>query len=88
MYLLGKEDEPAVAEVLRQFYERSVRFSKQWIVTGQRHGVIPESVDADRMAELFVVLALGLRARASIPNAARAFTAEHFAMFVSGSLRG
>jgi AcrR family transcriptional regulator len=36
-YLLGKEDQPAVAEVLRQFYEQSVSFSKQWIVTGQQH---------------------------------------------------
>ncbi|WP_219838054.1 TetR/AcrR family transcriptional regulator [Paenibacillus sp. R14(2021)] len=87
MYLLGKEDEPAVAEVLQQFYERSVQFSRHWIVTGQQHGVIADAVDADKMAELFVVLALGLRTRSSIPNTAPTFTAQDFTAFVSGSLR-
>ncbi|MFC4808919.1 TetR/AcrR family transcriptional regulator [Paenibacillus sp. GCM10023250] len=88
MYLLGKEDDPVVADVLRQYYERSVRFSRQWIETGQRHGAIPASVDAAQTAELFVLLSLGLRARTSIPGAGKAFRAGHFASFVSGSLRG
>ena len=35
IYLLGKEDQPAVAEALKQYYERSVHLSKQWILTGQ-----------------------------------------------------
>lgn len=78
MYLLGKESEPAVAEALKQFYERSVQLSRQWIATGQRHGVIPESVDAELTAEMFVLLSLGLRVRSSLTTAPASFNARHF----------
>jgi hypothetical protein len=53
MYLLGKEDQPMVTETLKQYYERSVYLSKQWIVTGQRHGVI---LDLVRTSLQFVFL--------------------------------
>ncbi|MCH1640997.1 hypothetical protein MJ257_12850 [Paenibacillus timonensis] len=45
----------------------------RWIVTGQEHGVIPETVDAGKTAELFVLLSLGLRTRASLPVRPAAF---------------
>lgn len=67
-YLLGKEDDPTVAEVLQHFYERSVSFAKQWISLGQRHGVIIETVDPDKTAEMFVLLSLGLRVRSSFAS--------------------
>lgn len=88
MYLLGKSGQPAVAEVLRHFYEQSFRLSKQWIVTGQTHGVIPESVDADKTAELFMLISFGLRMRSAIPAApgAPAFTAADFAAFLADTL--
>ncbi|TDF94807.1 TetR/AcrR family transcriptional regulator [Paenibacillus piri] len=82
MYLLGKEDEPAVAEALKQFYERSVHLSRQWIVTGQKHGVIPQTVDADKAAEMFVLLSFGLRVRSSMPIASFLFTADDFSTFI------
>lgn len=82
MYLLGKEDQPRVAEVLKQYYERSVHLSKQWILTGQRHGVIPESVNTDKTAEMFVLLSLGLRVRSSIPFASAAFNAQDYSSFI------
>lgn len=69
MYLLGREDEPAVAEVLHHFYQRSVHIAKQWIVIGQQHGVIQESVDSERTAEMFVLLSFGLRVRSSFLKA-------------------
>lgn len=87
MYLLGREDQPAVAEALKQFYERSVQLSKQWIATGQRHGVIPESVDTDKTAEMFVLLSLGLRIRSSFPIAPASFTAADFSSFMVNILR-
>ncbi|RIX51669.1 TetR/AcrR family transcriptional regulator [Paenibacillus nanensis] len=76
MYLLGKENEPIVAEALRIYYERSVSLSRQWIETGQRHGVIPASVDAAQTADLFVVMTLGLRMRSTIPLQSSPFQAE------------
>ncbi|CAM4195378.1 TetR/AcrR family transcriptional regulator [Paenibacillus phoenicis] len=68
VYLFGKEEDPAVAEALKQFYERTVFLSQLWIETGQQHGVIPETVEADKTAELFTLMTLGFRIRARIPN--------------------
>ncbi|GJM70298.1 hypothetical protein HMSSN036_25140 [Paenibacillus macerans] len=48
LYLLGKEEDPLVAEALKEYYDRSVYLSKVWIETGQKHGVIPETVDAEK----------------------------------------
>lgn len=87
VYLLGREDEPAVAEVLRSFYERSVHLSKQWIMIGQQHGVIQESVDPDKTAELFVLLAFGLRVRASLPALPVSFAAGDLSAFMAHLLK-
>lgn len=69
LYLLGKEEDPMVAEALKQYYDRSVYLSKLWIETGQGHGVIPKTVDAAKTAEMFTLMTLGFRIRSSIPNA-------------------
>lgn len=87
MYLLGKEDEPAIAEVLKHYYERSVYFSKQWIVSGQQHGVIQESVDPDKTAEMFVLLSLGLRVRTSLPKQHFSCQAEDLSAFMGSVLK-
>lgn len=87
MYLLGKEDEPAVAEVLQNFYKRSVYLSKQWILIGQQHGVIQESVDPDKTAEMFVLLSLGLRVRSSFQTIPASFTAQDLSSFMVRTLK-
>ncbi|WP_308634879.1 TetR/AcrR family transcriptional regulator [Paenibacillus silvisoli] len=87
VYLLGKEEEPAVAEALNRFYERSVQLSRGWIEAGQRHGVIPETVDADRTAELFVLISFGLRVRSSFSLLDASFTAKQFTAFIADLLR-
>ncbi|WP_274366280.1 TetR/AcrR family transcriptional regulator [Paenibacillus thermotolerans] len=87
MYLLGKEEEPIIADALKQYYERSVALSKQWIKTGQQHGAIPETIDAGKTAEMFVLLTFGLRIRSSIPNISAAFTAQDFSSFIIDILK-
>jgi len=87
MYLLGREDEPTVAEVLQHFYERAVHLSKQWILMGQQHGVIQESVDPDKTAEMFVLLSFGLRVRSIIPTIAESFTAQDLSAFMVSTLK-
>ncbi|MFC5648098.1 TetR/AcrR family transcriptional regulator [Paenibacillus solisilvae] len=82
MYLFGKEDQPAVAEVLQQYYDLSLHFSKQWIMTGHQHGVIPQTVDADKIGELFMLLSLGLRVRSTISAAPAAFKSQDFTSFI------
>ncbi|GAA0134918.1 hypothetical protein YSY43_17580 [Paenibacillus sp. YSY-4.3] len=87
MYLLGKEDEPAVEEVLHHFYQRSVHLSKQWIVIGQQHGVIQESVDPERTAEMFVLLSFGLRVRSSFLKIPVSYTAQDLSSFMAATLK-
>ncbi|MEK3903509.1 TetR/AcrR family transcriptional regulator [Paenibacillus sp. FSL R7-0179] len=87
LYLLGKENEPAVAEVLKQFHERSVSVSRQWISTGQKYGVIKETVNPDETAELFVLLSLGLRVRASMRPSDESLSAREVSEFMAGILK-
>lgn len=87
LYLLGKENEPAVAEVLEHFHERSVSVSREWIATGQKHGVIKENVNPDETAELFVLLSLGLRVRASLRTSSEALSAKGVSDFMAGILK-
>lgn len=87
MYLLGKDDDPAVAKVLHQFYERSVFLSKQWILIEQRHGVIQDTVDPDKTAEMFVLFSFGLRVRASFSGASTIFTVLDAAAFMANILK-
>lgn len=82
LYLLGKEDDPMVAKALRQYYERSVQLSKTWIETGQRYGVIPATVDADKTGDMFTLMTLGLRIRSSIPQAQTSYGAEDLTAFI------
>lgn len=77
LYLLGKSDHSAVKEISK-FYEHSLHNSRQWIEEGQKHGVIPESVDAAKTADLFVLVSLGLRVRGFITTDAATFGAEDF----------
>ncbi|PYI56976.1 TetR/AcrR family transcriptional regulator [Paenibacillus flagellatus] len=86
MYLLGKEDAPVVAAGLKRYYERSVALSRLWIETGQRHGRIPETIDAESTAELFVLLTFGLRVRASIPDAKAVVSGHDLASFIADKL--
>lgn len=86
MYLLGRSGQPAVEEALGSFYAHSLRLSRQWIVDGQRHGVIPESIDADQTAELFVLISCGLRMRAAMFGSPSAFDADRFAAFIADTL--
>lgn len=87
MYLLGKEDQPLIAEALRQYHERSVELSRQWIEIGQRHGVISAAVDAAKAADMFVLLAVGIRVRSTIPVQSVSFGERDFTAFIAGLLK-
>lgn len=87
VYLLGKEREPAVAEVLQNFYGRSLAYSQRWIEAGQEAGVIRDDVDAEGTAELFVLISLGLRVRSSLPDIGAKFGADEFTSFIRSMLK-
>ncbi|MGY4691711.1 TetR/AcrR family transcriptional regulator [Salibacterium sp. K-3] len=87
IYLLGRNDEDSVSDVVTKFYDQAVKLSKQWIETGQRNGVIPLSVDADKSAELFILLSYGLRMRSAISTDSNAFDTDEFSAFITDILR-
>ncbi|WNS46347.1 TetR/AcrR family transcriptional regulator [Paenibacillus sp. MMS20-IR301] len=87
LYMLGKENEPVVAKVLEHFHERSVSVSRQWIITGQKYGVINENVNPDETAELFVLLSLGLRVQASLRTSTESLSAKRVSDFMAGILK-
>ncbi|WP_028591957.1 TetR/AcrR family transcriptional regulator [Paenibacillus massiliensis] len=88
LYLLGKEDDPQISATLEQFYERSVSYSMQWIELGIQHGVIDQSVDTEQLGELFVLLSMGLRIRASMTKKEKSRLASaEISRFISYMLR-
>ncbi|MFE5317754.1 TetR/AcrR family transcriptional regulator [Paenibacillus sp. NPDC056579] len=86
MYLLGKSDESAVKEITK-FYEHVLQVSRQWIEEGQKHGVIPQTVDAGKTADLFVLISMGLRVRGFIQTDSAAFRAEDFTELITRLLQ-
>jgi len=60
-YLLGQIGNPKVESILNEIYGFSLNTAKSWIQTGQKAGAIPEEIDAEKMAALFMVFTYGLR---------------------------
>lgn len=71
-----------VAEALNSYYNRPAHLSKMWIETGQKHGVIPETVDAEKTGDMFTLMTFGLRIRSGIPQAQGAFKAQDLSEFI------
>ncbi|MDR4947009.1 TetR/AcrR family transcriptional regulator [Neobacillus cucumis] len=67
-YLLGQIDNPKVGSILSELYESSLNTAKSWIEIGQKAGAIPEEIDAEKMASLFMVFTYGLRVQNIIPK--------------------
>jgi len=60
-YLLSQIDNPKIEMILQELYEFTLLTATRWIETGQKAGAIPESVDAAKMASMFMVFTYGLR---------------------------
>lgn len=88
VYLLAKSGQKEIDEVLGRFYRQSVQLSRQWIATGQTHGVIPASVDSEKMGELFVLISFGLRMRSFLTDKESSFQIDDFSLFLKESLHG
>jgi AcrR family transcriptional regulator len=87
MYLLSKAQQPIVEEVLAQFYEQAYTNSIEWIKAGQRHHVISKTLDAEKLAELFVLISYGLRIRSVISREKHKFDSKDFSLFVQSQLQ-
>lgn len=87
LYLISKNDQPAVGEIINKFYDQAMQLSKQWITAGQDAGVIPLTVNADKTAELFILISYGFRMRSSISDNSHAFSADDFAVLMADLLQ-
>ncbi|GGD57361.1 TetR/AcrR family transcriptional regulator [Paenibacillus nasutitermitis] len=87
IYLIGKSDQPKVAEIVGNFYNQSIAFSKNWIMTGQNSGVIPAEIDPGQTAELFELIAFGLRMRNLFAQKEYSFGVKEYSAFISGLLQ-
>jgi len=76
-----------LSQKLQNFYKRSVDLSKHWILIGQQHGVIQQSVDPDKTSEMFVLLSFGLRIRSSVQTNPAFFTAQDLSSFMARTLK-
>lgn len=87
MYLIGKSDQPEIADIVAGFYKEATATSKHWIITGQEAGVITKSIDAERAAELFELLSFGLRMRGLIGVKDTVFNTKEYSDFIINILR-
>lgn len=87
VYLLGQSHEPAIQDIVNEFYIHSIELFKRWIRSGQKSNVIPLSVDADKAAELFFLIASGMRLRGFIPNNSYAFNTDDFTALMTSILQ-
>ena len=63
-------DDPGLGEMRAQRHAESIQTSQEWIEVGQRAGVIPATLDAEKVAIFFTMITYGIRMKTQIaPNA-------------------
>lgn len=87
LYLLGKETEPTIKEVLQKYYDHTFEISKQWIESGQQHGVIKSSIDSREIADLFILIVFGYRVRQAMSTNNHFFEIEQFRSLMTDILK-
>ncbi|WP_257009701.1 TetR/AcrR family transcriptional regulator [Evansella halocellulosilytica] len=87
IYLLGRKEEPAIADILSHIYEHSIQLSVSWIEAGQRAGVIADTLDANQTAMMFMTFSYGLRVRAMIDPSSMSDASQEFHELMRNTLR-
>lgn len=82
MYFIGRNDQPEAMNALREFDEWMYEFSKLWIRSGQKNGVISDQIDANQTAELFVLMSSGFRMRSVHSGGSFGFQTSQFSVFM------
>jgi len=61
IYLLSQNDHPKVAAILSDVYEYAFQTTCQWIEVGKKGNAIPQEVDTEKIAALFMSFIYGMR---------------------------
>ncbi|BAU27966.1 TetR family transcriptional regulator [Aneurinibacillus soli] len=59
LYLLSQQDNPDVALLLRQIYDRSLAVGTEWIRIGQKYEAIPAEIDAEAISRQLLAWTYG-----------------------------
>lgn len=76
IYLLSKREDPIIGAMLARLHEESIKASMEWIQVGQKAGVIPEGLDAEKTAILFSVITYGIRVNTQIAPDSKILSVE------------
>lgn len=87
LYLLHKKDSLIVRQAIRRAYRHAVKTTSEWIQSGQREVNFSTVVDEKKMADLFVLISLGLQIRNVIPSEGGSFSTDDFFKLMRGVLR-
>jgi AcrR family transcriptional regulator len=61
IYLLSQTDNPKIEKILHSLYDYSYHTGVRWIETGQERDAIPDTIDAQKMVSMFMLISYGLR---------------------------
>lgn len=85
-YLLAKKDNLSVRQTIRSYYRQMIHTTCRWIEQGQLDGRFDDRIETKKIADLFVLIALGLHVRDVIPSETGFFSNEDFIRFMRGIL--
>lgn len=86
LYLLSKSHHLLVRQAIRGYYRQMVKITHDWIDQGQQQGRFLRGIDNKKMADLFVLISLGLRIRNVAPSETGYFTDQDFSTLIKGIL--
>lgn len=87
IYLLNKRDDLAARQAIRAYYRQVLQTTVQWIEQEQQLGRFSERIDREKIADLFVLISLGIQIREGIPSEAGFFSTTDFYKFVYGVVK-
>ncbi|UUZ82873.1 hypothetical protein LJK88_02270 [Paenibacillus sp. P26] len=86
IYLLSQKGKPGIEAILKRLNEASLERSKTWIEVGQKHRVIPEHVDAEKMAKPLNVFKNGPQVQSILSSDADDLSMSDIFMLLVGAL--
>lgn len=87
IYLLGRKEDPSIADILSNIHEHSLHMSVSWIEDGQQAGVIRSDLDAKQTAMMFMTFSYGLRVRAMIDASNMSNAVQEFHELMQNTLQ-
>lgn len=84
IYLLSKTNHLPARQAIRHFYRQLIQSTTQWIEKEQKMGRCSLHLDVSKIADLFVLLSLGMHIRQSMPSETGIFSSQDFTRFVQG----